>query len=58
MINDRVGLSKQEIVTTGEAIASMIINGLGFNSEPLIYHHIFSRINHFTNISLTYSFIF
>lgn len=35
MINDRVGTSKQEIITTGEAVAGMVINGLGFTSEPL-----------------------
>jgi hypothetical protein len=27
MINDRVGTSKQEIITTGEAVAGMVING-------------------------------
>lgn len=35
MINERIGTSKQEIITTGEAVAAMILNGLGFANTPL-----------------------
>ena len=35
MINDRIGTSNQEVITTGEAVAAMVLNGLGFTSEPL-----------------------
>ena len=35
MINTRVGTSKQEIVSTGEAVAAMILNNLGFANAPL-----------------------
>lgn len=35
MIDARIGTDEQESLTTGEAIAGMIINGLGFTSQPL-----------------------
>ena len=35
MIDTRVGLDDQEGITTGEAIAGMILNGLGFSDRPL-----------------------
>ena len=34
-IDARIPISKQEIVSTGEATAAMILNGLGFTGEPL-----------------------
>lgn len=34
-IDSRIPTSKQEIISTGEATAAMIMNGLGFTSEPL-----------------------
>jgi transposase len=35
MIDARIPVDEQEKVTTGEAIAAMIVNGLGFTSQPL-----------------------
>ena len=35
MIDERIPTSPQETITTGEAVAGMILNGLGFTSEPL-----------------------
>jgi len=35
MINARLGLDDQEEITTGEAMAGMILNGLGFSDRPL-----------------------
>ena len=35
MINERIGTSKQEIVSTGDAVAAMILNNLGFSNAPL-----------------------
>jgi transposase len=35
MINSRIGTSKQEVISTGEAAAGMVYNGLGFTSEAL-----------------------
>jgi transposase len=35
MIDARIPADEQENVTTGEAIAAMIVNGLGFTSQPL-----------------------
>jgi hypothetical protein len=34
MIDTRVRLDDQEGITTGEAIAGMILNGLGFSDRP------------------------
>ena len=35
MINARLGLDDQEEITTGEAMAGMILNGLGFSDRPM-----------------------
>lgn len=35
MINSRIGVSKQEVISTGEATAGMVYNGLGFTGEAL-----------------------
>ena len=35
IIDARVGLDDQEGITTGEAIAGMILNGLGFSDRPM-----------------------
>jgi transposase len=35
MIDARLGLDDQEDITTGEAVAGMILNGLGFSDRPL-----------------------
>ena len=35
MIDTRVGLDDQERITAGEAIAGMILNGLGFSDRPM-----------------------
>ncbi|MCP4572649.1 MAG: IS1634 family transposase [bacterium] len=35
LINEKIGTKSQEIISTGEAIAGMILNGLGFTSEPM-----------------------
>ena len=35
MIDTRVGLDDQEGITTGEAIAGMILNGLGFSDRAM-----------------------
>ena len=35
MIDTRVGHHQEEEITTGEAIAGMILNGLGFSQRPL-----------------------
>lgn len=50
MIDDRIGTSKQEIVTTGEAIAAMVLNGLGFTSEPLYLSPSFFEDKPLTNL--------
>lgn len=34
-IEKRIGVKEREEISTGEAIAGMIINGLGFTSRPL-----------------------
>jgi len=34
-IDNRLGIKEREEISTGEAIAGMIINGLGFTSRPL-----------------------
>jgi transposase len=36
MIDQRVGIDSSEEITTGEAIAAMVINGLGFSDRPLM----------------------
>ena len=35
MIDARLGLHAQEEITAGEAVAGMILNGLGFSNRPL-----------------------
>jgi transposase len=35
MIDARLGLDDQEDITTGEAVAGMILNGLGFSDRPM-----------------------
>jgi transposase len=35
MIDARLGLHEQEEITAGEAVAGMILNGLGFSHRPL-----------------------
>lgn len=35
LIDEKIKISSQEKITTGEAVAGMILNGLGFTSEPL-----------------------
>lgn len=35
LINERLGIDSDEKVTAGEAVAAMIINGLGFTDRPL-----------------------
>ena len=35
MIDARLGLDDQEGITTGEALAGMILNGLGFSDRPM-----------------------
>src|SRR5229473_4501974 len=35
MIDARLGLHDQEEITAGEAVAGMILNGLGFSNRPL-----------------------
>mgnify|MGYP000430415408 CR=1 FL=1 len=34
MIDDRIAPDDQEEITTGEAVAGMILNGLGFSQRP------------------------
>jgi len=36
LINEEIGTDIQEILTTGDVVAGMIINGLGFASRPLM----------------------
>lgn len=36
MINKQIGLDDQEEISSGEVIAGMIMNGLGFVSRPLM----------------------
>ena len=36
LINEAIGTDKQEILTTGDIVAGMVINGLGFASRPLM----------------------
>jgi len=35
LINESLGTDVREEISTGEAIAAMILNGLGFSSKPL-----------------------
>ena len=35
MINSMVGLDKRELVTSGQVVKGIILNGLGFTSQPL-----------------------
>ena len=35
MINEMVGLDKRELVTSGQVVKGIILNGLGFTSQPL-----------------------
>lgn len=35
IIDEKIGTDKQEIVTSGEAVSAMILNGLGFSDRPL-----------------------
>jgi len=35
MVNDKLGTNSQEEISSGEAVAAMILNGLGFTSKPL-----------------------
>lgn len=35
LINERIGQHEQNNVTAGEAVAAMVLNGLGFVSRPL-----------------------
>jgi transposase len=35
LVNDRLGIDHDEKVSSGEAVAAMIINGLGFTDRPL-----------------------
>ena len=34
-IDNRIGTDARETISTGEAVAGMIINGLGFSNRPL-----------------------
>ena len=35
MIDARLGPEAQEVITPGEAVAGMVLNGLGFANRPL-----------------------
>jgi transposase len=35
MINEMVGLDKRELVTSGQVVKGILLNGLGFTSQPL-----------------------
>jgi hypothetical protein len=37
MVDARLGLHDQEKITAGEAVAGMILNGLGFSDRPLTF---------------------
>ena len=37
MIDARLGIHDQEEITAGEAVAGMILNGLGFSDRPLTF---------------------
>ena len=52
MINDRIGTSNQEVITTGEAVAATVLNGLGFTSEPLYLSPYFLKVNHWPIYSI------
>src|SRR5438128_1930763 len=39
MIDARLGLDDQEDITTGEAVAGMLLNGLGFADHPMSLPH-------------------
>jgi len=45
MIDHRIPSDGQQEITTGEAVAAMIINGLGFSNRPLYLTRNFLRIN-------------
>ena len=34
-IDTRLGVDSREVITPGEAVAGMVLNGLGFCSQPL-----------------------
>jgi hypothetical protein len=46
MINARLVPDAQEVLTPGEAIAGMILNGLGFANRGLVYSLIGHRIGY------------
>ncbi len=35
MINEMVGFDKRELVTSGQVVKGILLNGLGFTSQPL-----------------------
>ena len=35
LINDKIPKDEREVISTGEAVAAMIMNGLGFSDRPL-----------------------
>ena len=43
-INARLGTSPDEIITTGQVVKAMILNGLGFVSAPLYLFSNFFRV--------------
>lgn len=43
LINDCIGVDTREEITTGEAVAGMILNGLGFVSKPLSLSPVFFK---------------
>ena len=43
LIDEALGVDKQEGITKGEIVAGMILNGLGFLSKPLMLSQCFLR---------------
>ena len=42
LVNEQLGIDNQEIVNSGEIVKAIILNGLGFVSQPLyLFPHFF-----------------
>ena len=44
LVNKQIGIKGKEILTPGQVMKAMILNGLGFLSAPLYFNTVYLRI--------------
>ena len=56
IINDALGVDEREIVTAGQVVKAIILNGLGFISRPLyLFPQFFATEPYFTHFAQIHS---